>query len=240
MGLYFRKYFFAPKWYFIVLTIFLCALFIRLGYWQLARAAEKENLQTIFSTRLHLAPLSLEQLPSNNNDKLYYPVKVTGYYDNAHTILLDNKIHAHQIGYEVLTPLITHKNILLINRGWIPTGATRSVLPTISNVTGEQTIIGYVYITPGKSFTLGHILEGQETWPLRMQILDIPLLENKLHHTIYPFTLLLAPNEKSGFVRDWQPISSPAQKHMGYAVQWFAFAFVLMIVFIVLNIRQKR
>lgn len=240
MTLNFKQYRFAPKWYFVILTLCLCALFIRLGYWQLQRAAEKENLQATFSERLHLPPLSLDEI-LKKEDRIYYPVQIKGHYDNAHTIVLDNKIHAHQVGYEVLTPLIIAKNqpILLINRGWIPATATRNVLPAIPQIIGEQTVLGYVYITPGKSFSLGSAVENTETWPLRMQVLDIPLLKNKWQQSIYPFVLLLAPDAKSDFVRDWQPIATPAQKHRGYAVQWFAFAFVLVIIFIVLNIRKK-
>lgn len=235
------KYCFAPKWYFVLMTLCLCALFIRLGYWQLQRAAEKENLQAMFSERLHLLPLSLDQL-LKNSDKLYYPVKVTGHYDNAHTILLDNKIYAHQIGYEVLTPLIIdqNKNVLLVNRGWVSATVNRNVLPSIPDMMGEQTLLGYVYVMPKKSFTLGRTLENDKTWPLRMQVLDIPLLENKLQQTFYPFVLLLAPDKKLGFVRDWKPVAMPAQKHIGYAVQWFSFAVVLAIIFIALNIRKKK
>lgn len=236
----YRNYYFAPKWYFIVGTICLCALFIRLGYWQLQRAAEKEHLQATFTTRLQMAPLSLTQL-LQKQDKLYYPLTVTGHYDNTHTILLDNKIHAHQVGYEVLTPLLLNNGyILLVNRGWIPTTAHRNVLPVISDILDEQTVVGSIYITPGKSFILGHTAEDKTTWPLRIEALDIPLLANKLHHPVYPFVLLLLPNKMDlPFVRDWQPVAMPAQKHIGYAVQWFTFAIILMIIFIGLNIRKK-
>jgi len=241
MPLYFRNYRFAPKWYFIVATVFLCALFVQLGCWQLERAATKEYLQDIFTERLRLAPLPLEQLPKDT-DIRYYPVKATGHYDNAHSLLLDNKIHDHRVGYEILTPLIPAggQQAVLVNRGWIPAESNRNILPKIPEVTGEQTLVGNVYVTPGKSFTLGSTLEVGETWPLRIQALDIPAVQAKLKRPLYPFILLLSPQEKEGFVRDWQPVAMSASKNTGYAVQWFSFAGVLIIIFFALSIRKNK
>ncbi len=242
MAFYVRNYSFAPKWYFTVGTLLLCALFIRLGFWQLDRAAFKEHLQQLFIERLHLAPQPLAELPKDR-DLRYYPAIITGHYDNLHTFLLDNKIHDHHVGYEVLTPFMLEKNAqaVLINRGWIPADTDRHILPMIPAVTGQQTLVGHVYLTPGKSFILGNVLEAKTTWPLRMQAVDIPAVQAKLQRSFYPFVLLLSATEKEGFIRDWQPTTTlSADKHKGYAVQWFAFTGVLMIIFLVLNIKRKQ
>jgi surfeit locus 1 family protein len=241
MGLYVKNYRFAPKWYFAVATLFFCALFIHLGFWQLNRAAIKEHLQHIFNEHLHAIPMSLAELPKDT-DLSYYPVTVTGHYDNSHSVLLDNKVHAHRVGYEVLTPFIAEpdQQAVLINRGWIPANSDRHILPTIPPITGKQTLIGNIYIAPGKSFVLGNVLESKEIWPLRMEALDIPAVQAKLRRPLYPFIVLLSANEKEGFLRDWQPVAMSADKHRGYAVQWFSFAGVLMIIFFALSFRKKR
>jgi surfeit locus 1 family protein len=239
--LFFKNHRFSPRWYFVVATIVLCALFVQLGCWQLRRAALKEHLQQVFAARLHLAPISLNQLP-RNSDILYYPVTATGHYDNAHTVLLDNKIYAHRVGYEVLTPLVekNHQPAVLVNRGWIPAPVDRRVLPVIPAVMGEHTIVGNVYLILGKPFTLGDRVEPNDGWPRRVQALDISLLQNILKQPLYPFVVLLSPEAQAGFVRDWQPVQSmPPSRHIGYAVQWFAFAAVLLIIFFVLNLRKR-
>lgn len=234
-----KNYRFSFNWYFVVGTLFLCALFIRLGFWQLDRAATKAHLHNSFVARFHLPPMFLSALPEER-DIHYYPVKLTGHYDNLHTILLDNKIYAHRVGYEVVTPFISdeEERIVLVNRGWIPAAADRAVLPIIPAATDTQ-LVGNIYIPSGKPFTLGRTLEPTETWPLRMQALDIPLLQNTLKKPLYPYMVLLSPlDTQQGFVRDWQPISMAADKHTAYAVQWFSFAAILVILFFALQIRR--
>lgn len=240
MTFYSRNYRFAPKWYFVIATLLLCALFVRLGFWQLARAEVKQQLQQTFEAHLHKAPEQLDQLPKNT-DLHYYPVKVTGHYDNANNILLDNKLHAHQVGYEVLTPFIPDNNqqVILVNRGWVLANTDRRVLPTIPAITPKQTITGHLYIPSEKSFTLG-TSSKEKTSPLRVQTLDIPFLQTQLNKQLYPFILLLSPELKGDFVRDWQPVVVSASKHVGYAVQWFAFATVLVIIFFALSIRRRN
>lgn len=238
--LYVKKGRFAPKWYFVLGTLCLVALFISLGFWQLSRAEEKRALQTSFEARAHLPALTLQET-TTRQDVRYYPVKVTGHYDNAHTILLDNKIYQHRVGYDVLTPLIadTDQRVVLVNRGWVAAGANRTLLPAIPNISGSQTAIGIIYIPPGKAFTLGNLTENAITWPLRVQALDIPALASVLHQPLYPFVVLLSADDKPGFIRDWQPVSMPPHKHVGYAVQWFMFALVLIIIFLALNLRKS-
>ncbi|HVV67438.1 MAG TPA: SURF1 family protein [Gammaproteobacteria bacterium] len=236
-----RDYHFKPRWSLTLATVVLLALFILLGCWQLRRAAEKNQLTQLYQSRAQAAPLPLHQLPTNT-DLRYYPIIVSGYYDNAHSILLDNKIHEHRVGYEVITPMIVanEKKAVLINRGWIPGGQDRRQLPVLTSVPGPQTVRGVIYISPGKPFTLGKSIETVGQWPLRLQNLDFPAITNALHQPVYPWVVLLNADENNGFVRNWQAISSPAQKHVGYAVQWFTFAGVLIIIFVALNFRKTK
>jgi surfeit locus 1 family protein len=241
MAFYCKDYRFSFNWYFFIGTLFLCVFFIRLGFWQLDRAATKAHLHNSFVARFHLPPMFLSALPEEG-DIHYYPVKLKGHYDNLHTILLDNKIYAHRVGYEVVTPFISDKNaqIVLVNRGWIPAGTDRAVLPIIPAAT-DTYIVGNIYISPGKPFTLEHTLEAKEVWPLRMQALDIPQIQNRLKKPLYPYLVLLSSTDtQQGFVRDWKPISTAAEKHTAYAVQWFSFAAILVILFFVLQIRKHE
>lgn len=217
------------------------ALFICLGFWQLDRAKQKQVLMQQFQTRMQLPPVDLKQLPPEINAKRYYPVLLTGNYDNAHSFLLDNKINNHRVGYEVLTPFFNNSSSqwVLINRGWIPAGKQRGQLPILPAINEQQTIKGVVYVPVGKPFFLGNLTDGTASWPLRIQALEISKLEQLLQKPLLPFVVWLSPQESNGFIRDWQPIAMPAQKHLGYAVQWFSFATVLILIYIVLNIRRN-
>ena len=247
-ALYFKQYQFSPKWYFVLATIFFCALFIRLGFWQLHRAHEKEQLQTQFNTRLHTAAIPLTQL-SAHPDIHYYPIWATGYYDNAHTIILDNKIQDHQVGYDILTPFIVdssassavHLNTkrLLVDRGWVPANIDRRILPSIPAIHGQQRIMGHIYIAPGKTFVLSNELDHL-TWPIRVETLDFKQLEKISGAPLYPFVLWLSPEASDGFLRNWQPVSISSVNNKGYAVQWFAFSVALIIIFFALTVKKKQ
>ncbi len=236
-----KGYHFKPRWSLTLATLLLLGVFISLGFWQLGRAKEKTTLQQLYQNRLQAAPTPLNQLPPDI-DLRYYPVTITGQYDVAHSILLDNKINQHRIGYEVITPFIipNEKKVVLVNRGWIPAGQNRSQLPALTNVPVLQTLHGVIYIVPGRPFTLGEPVEAKEQWPLRIQAIVIPAVAKALQQPIYPFIVLLDPKQNYGFTRDWQPINTPAHKHTGYAVQWFTFAGVLIIIFVALNTRKRK
>lgn len=238
-----KRFQFTPSWFLSIATILLLSLFISLGCWQLHRAKEKEILLQQFEARLHSTPVPLTQLPKGE-ELHFYPVSLTGHFDNSHSILLDNKIQQHQIGYEILTPFIdqTSSKTVLINRGWIPRGINRSQLPFIAPANEQQAhITGKLYIPLGKPFTLGKTIESDLTWPLRIQALELSLIETKLGKPLYPFVVLLDPDAPYGFTRNWQPINTTSpEKHIGYAVQWFTFALVLIIIFIALNFRRAR
>jgi surfeit locus 1 family protein len=50
--------------------------------------------------------------------------------------------------------------------------------------------------------------------------------------------VLLDPGEPDGYVRDWSPPGFPPIRHIGYAVQWFALALTLFILWVVTNLRR--
>ena len=82
-------------------VILLLPLLLSLGFWQMHRAVAKQQLLNQFAQRSQQAPQ-----PLADYEPVYTPVQVTGYYDSAHPILLDNRIVNHQAGYDVLVPFI--------------------------------------------------------------------------------------------------------------------------------------
>jgi surfeit locus 1 family protein len=51
--------------------------------------------------------------------------------------------------------------------------------------------------------------------------------------------ILLDPGAADGFERQWRPaLGFGPERHLGYAIQWFAFALVTVALFISLNLRQ--
>lgn len=226
-----------------LLTLILLPILIALGIWQLDRADQKQLLQAEYESRKNATPLHLSELPEKSlEERRYYPLTLTGKFDNTNTMLLDNRYHEHQIGYHVITPLIIRPNepAVLINRGFIPLGQSRAQLPTIKPVNETITIEGNIVIPQAKPLMLSNdwVEEGQGI--KRIQTLNLKSIEQSIKLSIYPFILQLKANQPHGYIRNWVPVYMPAAKHLGYAVQWFALAITLIVIYAVMIFRRYR
>lgn len=236
-----KHYSFKPTFIITLLTLCLLPILVSLGFWQLHRAEGKQQLQTQYNARTQTQPVSLQAI-SRSGDLNYTSVKMRGRFDNAHRIFLDNKIYQHQIGYQVLIPfkLVDSHQAVLINLGWIAQGNNRNQLPEFSIPSNERLIYGIVNELPRRSFSLGANADpNHQTWPLRLQHIDIAYLTDKLGYPIESFMILLAPDQPFGLVRDWSPATLNPQMHLGYAFQWFALAVTLVILFIITSMKRR-
>src|SRR6202040_4418128 len=120
---------FAPRPFTTLLTLVLIAFLISLGRWQLRRADEKRALFDSFAAGTDATrPIDLGTSPLRR----YQHIEAGGHYDQARQILIDNMVNAGRAGYFVITPFaLTDGGWVLVNRGWVPLGASRAVLPTI-------------------------------------------------------------------------------------------------------------
>ena len=208
-------------------------LFIILGIWQIHRYEYKKALLAHYTLEMHSPPVSL-QASSQTKDLQFKQIKVTGAYLNSMTAFLQNRYSHEHVGFDVLTPLRIAGNskLLLVNRGWVP--FLRDLkLPSIKPVNGNQTIIGYVKNLNEYVFMLGKNIVEPNKRPLVMQKVDINQLEKLTHKNYYPFVLRLNANQAHGFVRDWKPINVLPARHMGYVIQWFLMALVLLIAYFI-------
>jgi surfeit locus 1 family protein len=213
------------------LTLLLAAMLVSLGVWQLERGWYKEALEDLHRARTNDEAVRLSA-PINDAEALRYRrVVLRGRYDPAHLVLLDNRVQAGRVGYEVFSPLLleTPGLWLLIDRGWVPQGETRVQLPEVTTPTGVTELAGLLDFPPGKTLTLGET----ETpgWPKVVQHVDLRQLSQRLGHPLQPMVVLLDARAPFGFLRRWQVTPMGAGRHFAYAVQWFAMAVVLLLLY---------
>jgi len=49
---------------------------------------------------------------------------------------------------------------------------------------------------------------------------------------------LLDPQMPNGYVREWSPPGMAPERHFSYAIQWWGFAAVLLVLYFGLNFRK--
>jgi len=210
-------------------------LFVVLGNWQLGRAAEKRVLDEEFS-RAEMAPALP---PTSIAVPRYQRVTASGSYDTDHQFLLDNMSEAGQAGVHVLTPfLLTDGHAVLVDRGWAPFGATRDSLPDVAVAGTSRTVAGRMDLLPRPSIRLA--ANPGNGWPRLTSFPEMHELANQLGRDLHPQLILLDPREPDGYVRNWQVPGTTYVRHLGYAIQWFAFAATAIAIWLALSLRRKE
>lgn len=225
---------FAPRLLPTLLTLAAVALFAAAGAWQLGRASEKRALAADFAGG---GPaLEWRQLPADA--PRYQRVTLRGHYDPDRQFLLDNMAHESVAGLQVLTPLVLDDgSAVLVNRGWLPWGPSRAVLPDIAVGGEKRTVVGRIDELPKPGIWLE--APAATGWPRLVQYPRMEELREALGRELPRWQVLLDPAVPDGFVRAWTVPGTPADRHLGYAVQWFAFAAVAIAIWLVLGFRRS-
>ena len=228
---------FAPTWPMTLITLVLLTLFIGLGRWQWQRGEAKQAVWAEFERDAPAQPLGSRDFDGIDR---FARVQLNGAFDAEHQFLLDNRSHAGKPGYEVLTPFVlTDGRRILVNRGWIPFGGYRDRLPDISRVDAASSITGRIDELPMGGLASGRAApETNATWPKLTSFPTHDELANALDARLQRRIVLLDPQVPGGYVREWSPPGMAPSRHFSYAIQWWGFAAVLLVLYFGLNFRK--
>jgi surfeit locus 1 family protein len=230
---------FAPRLFTTLLAIVLIALLISLGRWQLRRADEKRALFDSFAAGTDATQTIELRTPPVRR---YQHVGASGHYDPTRQILIDNMVNAERAGYFVITPFaLAGGGWVLVNRGWVPLGASRAERPAIPVSSDVRQVRGRADNMPSPGIQMGTKAVLAPPYPVVAAFPsrdEIARLLGESSWTSATDLVLLDPGEPDGYVRDWSPPGFPPMRHIGYAVQWFALALTLFILWVVTNLRR--
>ncbi|VAW65535.1 Cytochrome oxidase biogenesis protein Surf1, facilitates heme A insertion [hydrothermal vent metagenome] len=238
-----KQFLFTPSLLPSIITAALLYLMISLAFWQLDRAEYKSNLQTIIESKQNTDALDFNIVDKTDDKWLYQPVFIEGQFDPAFQLLYDNQVNNMIAGYSIFTPLkISSTQAILVNRGWLPTGKSRSILPDIS-ITEQLRKVrlnGLLAPPPSKTLVLSSNANSYAQWPAILQYIDIAEIEQHLNIKLLPMTLIMNESGQTNF--DILPIriNMRSEKHTAYAFQWFALSFTLFIIYIIVNTKRTE
>ena len=228
-----------------IVFIAVLALLLRLGFWQLDRAEVKRAHITAQQEKMLLPPVALIHLLATSDEWRYRQVQLRGHYDVAHQFLVDNQIINGKVGGFVLTPFVLAGNnkLVLVNRGWVAMSKNRQTLPDIDfkPPSGELVLSGMLNHFPGVGLVLAGADDPSDSWPSVVQIINDVKIAKKLNQPIFDFQVQLLPDQPNGYARDWQiNTRMPPEKHIAYAVQWFALAVTLTLLILWISCKKYK
>jgi len=211
-----------------------CAAFVLLGNWQARRAEAKRALGAELERSLKSPPADLSTV-IDAGSLIHKRVLARGRFVAERTVLLDNKLRRGRPGYEVVTPLALAGSEwhVLVNRGWIAAPASRETLPEVRTPSGELTVVGIALER------LPHALQpgAAPTGKLR-QNLDIGAFAAETGLHLQPLVIEQHSDTGDGLAREWPRPDFGIERHESYALQWYLFAGLAIVLFAVLSFRR--
>ena len=223
------------------------ALALRLGFWQLDRAAQKVALQASLDARGAEPPLTATELA---RDAAAVPaqdfrrVRLAGTWATERTVYLDNRQMGGKVGFFVVTPLRLEglREAVLVQRGWVARNFDqRALLPAVVTPPGRVEVVGRIAAAPSRMLELDAAASG----PIRQNV-DVASFARETGLELLPLAVIESATSipsHDGLERHWPPPATDVQKHYGYAFQWFAIAAAIAVLYVWFRIvrpRQRR
>jgi len=210
---------------------------VRLGIWQLDRLEQRRAFNAQVEAMWAAEPLDLTGKPADDLTTMEYrAVTLSGTYDFENQVVLRNRYYQNRYGYNLLTPLLLDDGTaVLVDRVWIPADGNDSPAAWRN------------YDQPGRVDLQGQIRLGH-TRPEMGGVPDATLAPGQSKLAFWnnvnlerigqqvPYPLLdvyvqpaVDPADETPPIPYQPEIELSEGPHMGYAVQWFTFAGILVL-----------
>jgi cytochrome oxidase assembly protein ShyY1 len=235
-----------PRWVRgLVLALLIALVCCVLGRWQWHRRQERLAANAPLTQNYHRDPVELgEVLPAGaalDAGRAWTPVRVSGTYDSAATVLVRNRPRDETTGYDVLVPLVLPDGTaLVVDRGWVPAGGSSERPDAVPPAPGgEVTVVAR--LRPWEAAKRGTVPAGQVA----------SIAGDAVAGAVEASSPAPGPALRGGYAvlaaEDPSPADAPAAAvepevdegpHLAYTVQWFGFALTALVVWVVAGRRE--
>lgn len=227
----------------LVAAVLSAALTARLGWWQLDRAAQKNQLQAAMDSRRALPPMSPADLAADGAAAAaqhHRAIVLQGQWVVEQTIYLENRQMKGVPGFFAVTPLrLDDGTAVLVQRGWLPRDqADRTRIVAAPPPVGRVQVQGLIAPPPGRLYEFDTAASGA----IR-QNLDINAFARETGLRLRPLSVQQqddATQPSDGLMRQWSAPASGVHKHYGYAFQWFALSALILGLYVWFQLIRPR
>jgi surfeit locus 1 family protein len=223
------------RWGFFGLALLVGLICIRLGLWQLDRLADRRSANSAIRARLELPELSLPDDLAEGADLAYRTAVARGEFDPRHEMYLTSRARDGIAGLQVVTPLLLMEGgpAVLVNRGWISDADYRRLPPDHWTERGQIEVRGVLLPSqpePAMAFLADRVPAGGEPPRVEWRALSIEGMRRQIPYPILDVYLAQqSPSASPNAPRPSTEVDLSEGPHLGYAIQWFAFAAIALI-----------
>ncbi len=220
-----------------VFVLLMLPTVVALGLWQLDRGEQKRTLEMAYLEQMTELPRTAQALLSLGEDNAFTRVRLAGAFTEE-VFLVDNQIHDGVVGYWVVHAFAEDSGEkFLLNRGFVPAGTDRGLLPEVALAGDETRVVGMVWPFLG----LIPLLDEQpwgDGYPKRVQRLDVARMAALVD--AQPWEIRLEPGQPG--VVEAAPFAALLSdaKHNGYAATWFGLATALTVGYLIFGVHRAR
>lgn len=235
---------------------------VMLGRWQLERAAERREVAAVLDAGRRAPPVVLTPGISVEELRAWRPAVAQGSWRSEWSVLLDNRNLDGRPGLWLAMPLMLDRDTaVLVLRGWFERPIAGRAVANIATTSMPVEIKGELAVRVPRLFelwtsqpnavaSLPNGWKGQvqptfgEVDPQllpRLQNLDLDIYAQRTGLKLLPTVLMQTGGDTlDDLKRSWPEPSVDADKNVGYAMQWFGFAGIVLIAFLVVVWRRLR
>ena len=236
-----RSLFNRQYWWATLVVLLGMAFLARLGIWQLDRLEQRKARNAEIVRQLELPPLSLtEEAPWEGDLTSLKNRRATasGEFDFSNQIsLLYQNLHDTP-GIHLITPLIIggSSQVVLVDRGWVPIDQAAPENWPQFDEPGPVSVTGFIRPSQTLPARAGDASQRQVAEPKsEWYRVDVEAIQNQMPYELLPIYILQSPPESRDTTLPYEVepgFDLSNGSHLSYAIQWFAFALILGIVYV--------
>jgi surfeit locus 1 family protein len=224
-----------------LLVVVVLIAMINLGFWQLRRLEQRRALNRNITEALNQPAIPLNGEAASRAKSDFQRVVVSGSFDNEQAIVIRNQLLGDTPGLHLVTPLRIDGSepAVLVDRGWIPRGNSDPDPADLAvyDLAGEVTIEGIIHQTqtrPGWLSPRDPPLNEGQTRLVTWSRVDVDRIQEQIPYPLLPIFVQQLPDPAApgdSLPRQESGVSLDEGPHLGYAIQWFSFAAILVVTY---------
>ena len=234
-----------------ILVFLVAATCVRLGVWQLDRLEQRRAVNALAAVRMDQPAIAVDDLSGDSAGAAWRRVALSGSCEGEPIVLAARSRHGSPGAHLLCRFRSTGGRLLLLDRGWVPSADARTLPADILAQVVRDTVIDAIAVPfpPGATTT-----SASDPVPALHESEQGVRLGAPEPRVIYRLNHTQAEAAVGGALPAWYlqalgpdsvlPIPGALPDlsegpHLGYAVQWFSFAAIGLIGWLVLVVRRR-